>query len=185
MEEPERVALGVADQNSLDVGHIAARLLAVTLPMGLTLDEVIIQGESVHISKDPFNISLPTPGSMDVRISEASLAEFLNHKAPGGLSGFKVRFADELIHIEAKASIIISVNVGAVCRLRIEEETKLYVELVRMESIGGTGAHNLVQRQLDGINPVVDVKDLPLNATLNSVETDGSWLVLRGSVAPR
>ncbi|HVT13142.1 MAG TPA: LmeA family phospholipid-binding protein [Fimbriimonadaceae bacterium] len=175
----------MADQNSLDVGHLAARLLAVTLPMGLTLDEIVIQGENVHIEKDPFQISLPTPGSMEVRISDTSLAAFLDRRAPGGLSEFRVRFADGLIHVEAKASIIISVNVGAVCRLRIEDGTKLFVELVRMESIGGSGAHNLVQRQLDGINPVIDVKDLPVNAMLDSVETEGSWLVLKGSIAPR
>ncbi|HWA83365.1 MAG TPA: LmeA family phospholipid-binding protein [Fimbriimonadaceae bacterium] len=175
----------MADQNSLDVGHFAARLLAVTLPMGLSLDEIIIQGENVHLEKEPFQISLPEPGSMEVRISDASLAEFLNNRAPGGLSGFKVRFADGFIHVEAKASIIISVNVGAVCRLRIEDGTKLFVELVRMESIGGSGAHNLVQRQLDGINPIIDVKDLPFNAALDTVETEGAWLVLKGTISPR
>ncbi|MFI5386093.1 MAG: LmeA family phospholipid-binding protein [Fimbriimonadales bacterium] len=173
------------ENQSLDVGHIAARLLAVTLPMGLTLDEIILEGESVHIEKEPFSISLARPGSMDVRVSEASVAEFLNERAPGGLSDFRVRLSEGLVYIDAKASLIISINVGAVCKLRIEEESKLYVDLVRMEAIGGSGAHNLVQRQLDSINPVMNVADLPLNAILTSVEVENQWLVVRGTIAPR
>ena len=175
----------MASKQTLDVGHIAARLLAVTLSMGLTLDEIIVQGEGVHLEHDPFEISLGSPGTLDIRISESSLAEFLNHKAPGGLSDFKVKLADGLIHIEAKASMIISISVGAVCKLRIEDGTKLFVDLVRMEAIGGTGAYNLVQRQLDNINPVLDTAELPVRAELATIEIENQWLVLHGTIAPR
>jgi hypothetical protein len=175
----------VPEHKSLDVGHVAARLLAVTLPMGLTLDEVIIQGESLHLESHPFSIGLPQPGTLDVRISGASLIDFLDRKAPGNLSEFKVRFEEGLIHIDAKMSMIISMNVGAVCRLRIEEGTKLFVDLVRMDAIGGTGAFNLVQKQLDALNPLIDVQDLPFDAMLESVDADGEYLVLRGTITPR
>lgn len=175
----------MAEKQKLNVGHVAARLLAVTLPMGLTLDEIIIQGENLLIESEPVSFNLGTPGTLDIRISESSLGEFLNHKAPGGLSGFKVKLADGHIHVEAKASMIITINVGAVCKLRIEDGTKLYVDLVRMEAIGGTGAYNLVQRQLDNINPVLDTADLPVSAELTRVEIENQWLVLHGTIAPR
>jgi hypothetical protein len=175
----------VAEHKSIDVGQLAARLVAVALPMGLTLDEVIIQAEGLHLEKSPFSIALSTPGSLEVRLSAKSLADFLNHKAPGGLSGFKVRLEEDNIYIEAKATIIISVSVGAVCRLRIEDESRMFVDLVRVEAIGGTGAHNIVQRQLDNINPIIDGKDLPVHATFRSVHNEGDWLVIRGTIAPR
>jgi hypothetical protein len=175
----------VAEHKSIDVGQLAARLVAVELPMGLTLDEVIIQGEGLHLEKSPFRITLPEPGSLEVRISGDSLAAFLNEKAPGGLSGFKVRLEDGQIHVEAKATMIISMTVGAVSELRIEDESKIFVDLVRVESIGGTGIHNIVQRQLDSINPVIDAKDLPVAATFNSVKIEDNWLVIRGTIAPR
>jgi hypothetical protein len=154
--------------------------------MGLVLDEVLIQGEAVHVDKDPFNVVLVEPGSLEVRISEAALAAFLNKKAPGGLSDFQVTMLEGYVRVEAKASIIISkVDVAAVCKLRIEEGAKLFVDLVRVEAIGGTGAHNIVQRQLDGINPVIDVDHLPVQATLTSVESDHHWLVVLGTIAPK
>jgi hypothetical protein len=175
----------VADDKTLDVGHVAARLLAVALPMGLVLDEVIIEGEGLHIEKHPFSVSLSQPGSLLVRVGAASLAAFLEIKAPGGLSGFQVGIANGEITVNARATIIITLNVGAVCKLRIEDESRLFVDLVRVESIGGTGAHNLVQRQLDSINPVMDVADLPLAARLETVEMENEWIVLRGTVAPK
>src|SRR5579862_7790593 len=163
-------------QQSLDVGHVAARVLQVGLPMGLTLDEVILEGEGLHLETHPLRVSLYQPGKLQVRIGEESLAGFLNTKAPGGLKDFRVRLLDDYIHVEAMVSMIISINVGAVCRLVIEDETKLVVELVRIESIGGSGAHNLVQKQLDSINPVLDAKDLPVDATFSSVLIEDHWL---------
>jgi hypothetical protein len=175
----------VAHKKPVDVGHLAARLLSLKLPMGLVLDEVIIQGSDLQIGRDPFKVEMPEVGSLEVRLSEKSLADFLNQRAPGGLSGFEVKFAAGQIHVRAKASMIISLSVGAVCSLRIEDETNLIVDLVRMESIGGTGAHNLVQKQLDSINPIVRAKDFPVDVTFSSVEIGDQWLVLNGTISPR
>lgn len=173
------------DSKTLDVGHVAARLLSVTLPMGLVLDEVIVQGEGLHLEKEPFSLTLAQPGSLEVRLGADSLAAFLEKKAPGGLSGFQVQIRGGEIVVNARANIIISINVGAVCKLRVEEGAKLYVDLVRVEAIGGSGAHNLVQRQLDSINPVMDAADLPLDARIETVEMENDWIVLRGKIAPK
>jgi hypothetical protein len=81
--------------------------------------------------------------------------------------------------------MIISINVGAVCKLRIENESELYVDLVRVEAIGGSGAHNIVQRQLDNINPVIKAQDLPLDAAIQSVEAENGWIIVRGTLSPR
>jgi hypothetical protein len=153
--------------------------------MGLTLDEVIIQGEGLHLETDPFSAALKQPGTLDVRISAQGLADFLNNRSPGGLSNFQVRIADGEIFIDAKATMIISINVGAVCKLRIENGTDLFVDLVRVEAIGGTGAHNIVQRQLDSINPVLKAQDLPINATIETVECENDWIAVHGTLSPK
>ncbi len=170
---------------TVNVGHVAARLLSVELPMGLTLDEVMIEGEGLHVEKEPFLIQLKEPGSLEVRVSEASLAAFLSHKSPAGLSNFRVTLGDGLINVQATATMLISINVGAVCTLRIDGGTRLFVELQRVDAIGGPGIHNLVQKQLDAINPVVDVSDLPIGATLLKVEVANSWVHLSGTISPR
>lgn len=153
--------------------------------MGLTLDEILMQGEALHLESDPFTATLPQPGSLEVRVSAESLADFLEKKAPGGLKDFSVTLKEGHVFVEARATVIISINVGAVCKLRIEDESELYVDLVRVEAIGGSGAHNIVQRQLDNINPVLKTQDLPLEAKIQSVEAENDWLVVRGSIAPR
>jgi len=163
---------------------VAARLLSVKLSMGLVLDEVLVEGEGLSLQAKPFEANLADPGSMEVRVSDRSIAAFLNDRAPGGLRDFQVRLSGGLIEVEATASLIISIGVGAVCRLAIQDQSKLSIELVRIESIGGTGAQNLVKKQLDAINPIIDARDLPVSATLESVEVDQGWIVLRGTIAP-
>ncbi len=153
--------------------------------MGLVLDEIIVEGERLELGTEPLSLSMPRPGSLEVRLTEDSLARFLNEKAPAGLKEFKVRLADGVIQIEATASLIISVKIGATCRLTIENESKLVVELVRMDAIGGSGMQNIVQRQLDAINPVLDADHLPVAATFKSVEIDQQLLVVYGTVAPK
>lgn len=177
--------VAVSDGKTLDVGHLAARLIGVTLPMGLTIDEVIVQGENLHLEASPFAATLPKPASLDVRISADSLADFLEKKAPGGLKDFQIQLKGGEIFVEARATMIISINVGAVCKLRIEDGKELYVDLVRVEAIGGSGIHNIVQKQLDSINPVLKAQDLPLDATLETVECDNDWIVLHGTLAPK
>jgi len=152
--------------------------------MGLVLDEVILEGEELRLESEPFSAALGKPGSLEVRVSEHSVASFLNERAPSGLRDFSVRLAGGMIEVDATASMIISITVGAICRLVIEDGRKLIIELVRMEAIGGTGAHNLVKKQLDNINPIFDVKQLPLSASLQGVEVDQGWIVLRGTVLP-
>lgn len=151
--------------------------------MGLTLDEVVIMGERLSLGHDPFSIGLDKPGTMEVRVSDLSLAAFLNEKTP--IRDAKIRFDKDQIHVEGRATVVIPIGFSAVCSLRIEDDTKLYVELVRMESIGGSGAVNIVQRQLDSINPVIDLADFPLDATISSVAMEKDWLVLKGTIAPR
>jgi hypothetical protein len=48
----------------------------------------------------------------------------------------------------------------------------------------GAGPRQLVQKQLDSINPVIDASELPLNVTLGSVEVGGGKVLLKGRLSP-
>lgn len=175
----------MSSKEPLHVGHIVARLLSVRLPMGLVLDEVIVQGEDLTLTKHPISIKLDQPGSLEVRLGESGLGAFLEKKAPSSLSDFKVRLKDERILVEASVKMIFSIDVTATCKLRIVEGKQLFVELEKLDAIGGQSTFGMVQSQLDKINPVLDVKDLPVEAVLNNVIIDNGILTLFGSVSPR
>lgn len=167
----------------LDVAHLAARFLNVRLPMGLVLDEVLVEGEGLRLEGEPLQITLEAPGQMTVRVSAASLSAFLNEKKPGGLSGFRTEIGGGLLQIEARAPLL-PFTATAHCRLEIVEGRELHVRLERLASIGGSGAATMVQRQLDGLNPIVDLAEFPVQATLESVEGEDDWLILLGTIAP-
>lgn len=166
------------------VGSLGALLTGVELPIGLVLDVVEVAGEGLEIDGEPFAIRLAQPGSIRVRVGEAGLAQFLSAKAPGGLKNFRVTLTDGEIRVRATATILFPIEVAANCVLRIEEGSRLYVDLKRMDSVGGAGIAAIVQRQLDSINPIFDVSDLPLAVELQTVEIAEGILELTGAASP-
>jgi hypothetical protein len=167
----------------LEVATLDAELGGVVLPMGLRLDRATIRGRGLHLNKDPFSIELGQPGELEVRVKEDALAEFLEQKAPAGLRDFEVQLREGRIYVKASIRMILEVRGLAICRLKIEEGRRLLVELESVD-VMGVGAKNLLQAQLDQVNPVLDTDDLPLRATLTSVDVEEGEVVLRGEVLP-
>jgi hypothetical protein len=168
----------------LEVATIDAHLTGVVLPMGLKLDEAVIRGQGLHLVKEPFSIQLNEPGSLEVKVGESSLEQFLESQAPAGLRDFEVQLRDGRIFAKASIRMILEVRGLAICRLRIEGGKRLMVDLESVDVLG-VGARNLLQAQLDQINPVLDADDLPVDATLTEVAIEDGNVVLRGTVLPR
>ena len=168
----------------LELGSLNARLERLKLPMGLVLDRVDISGENVHLEGDPFKIELEKPGALEVVVSEKSLEAFLNEKAPGGLSGFEATLVNDKIYIQANMQMILTIRAAAVCTLRVEGGKQLFVDLESVDVLG-VGAKNLVQKQLDSLNPILDASDLPLDATITSAKVAKGEIVVRGEVEPK
>lgn len=166
------------------VGSLGALLTGVETPIGLILDEVEIAGEGLEVDGEPFALRLPQPASLRVRVGEASLARFLDGKAPGGLKNFRVSLAEDEVRVKATATVLFPIEVAATCVLRIEEGRRLCVDLKRMDSVGGAGIAAIVQRQLAAINPVFDAASLPFPVEIRTVEIAGGFLDLKGVVSP-
>lgn len=151
--------------------------------MGLVVDEVTVSGAAAHIDVKPFALKLANPGQFEAHVAALDLAAFLDSKAPGGLKDFALAIRDGNIYVEATARVIVEVRAKVACTLRIQEGTKIYIDLVSVDVVF-PGAKNMVQSQLDQINPILDASTFPLNVTFQDVSADHDRIVLKGTAAP-
>lgn len=165
----------------LQVKTLEATLTAVVLPFGLTLDRVTVHGQGIHLDSDPFEFSLKKPGKLEVVVSTASVSAFLNLNAPSAIKDFDVAIDEGRLLVKASAKIVVTIKVVAECSLEIVDKRQLFV---RLKSVGklGSAVHKLVQKQLDEINPVLDVKDLPLSASLEAIKLEHGNITVTGTI---
>jgi hypothetical protein len=169
---------------SLTITQVSAVLHGVTLPMGLTLSRVTVEGSGLSWQKEPFKIELDAPGSFKAHVTQDALADFLNKQRPAGLKNFKVQAQGGRLHLDALRSMLIDVPAKAVCTLRIVDKRQLFVDLESVEIMGAAAKH-LVQAQLDKINPVLDVAEFPVSAELLELAVDNGEVIMKGTLAPR
>ena len=168
----------------LKIGSADVSLRGLILPMGLRIDTVLIQGSNLSCSYSPTNITAEEPGKLDVFVSAVDLNQFLNTMAGTGLKNISIEAKDGALHIRATKTVLIDVKAYAVCTLRIDSHRKLFVDLQSVE-IMGVGTKQLIQSQLDKINPVVDTADFPIPALMDTVQiVDGGIKVLGRVHAP-
>lgn len=172
------------NSQSLDVASFDASLKGVILPIGLKLDQVTLRGNGLHLENDPFRASVTKPGDMVVTVTQESLAEFLNQQSPAGLRNFQVTAQNGKLIVQASKTILFEVRATALCTLRIVDGSQLFVDLESVDVMGGGSLTNMVRSQLDALNPILDAKDLPVKAVLNTVDIDAGQVVLRGKVSP-
>jgi hypothetical protein len=173
----------VPENHIIDVGFVQASFRDLVLPMGLRVDTVNIAAEGLHFETEPFLASVRRPGTFEVFVGEASLGEFLNKKAPGNVRKFRVSAASGKLDVQASVIMLIELPATAICTLKIVDKRYLYVELESV-NVMGAGATSLVQSQLEKINPVLDVEEFPVRASLDRVEIVEGGVKLIGTVAP-
>ena len=174
----------MSHKRTLDIESFDANLRGLILPMGLRVDSVKLSGQDLRLSHKPFEAAVEEPGRLEVFVTVGDLAAFLNKTSPNGLKNVAVEGKNGVLHIRATKTVLIDVKAYAVCSLRIVDSQKLYVDLESID-IMGAGPKQLMQSQLDKINPVVDVADFPVEATLETVKVSPEGIVLLGRVAPR
>lgn len=171
------------ENHIVDVGFIQANFRDLVLPMGLRVDTVKISADGLHFETEPFLATVKQPGTFEVFVSDASLSEFLNKKAPGNVKKFRVTSKNGKLDVQASVVMLIELPATAICTLRIVEQRYLYVDLESV-NVMGAGATSLVQSQLEKINPVLDVEEFPVRASLNRVDIVEGGVLLLGTVAP-
>ncbi len=173
----------MAENQRVQVGYVQANLRDVTVPMGLTVDSIKITAEGLDVQTHPMEAKVSQPGNLEVFVGEKSLANFLNKKSPGGLRNFVVHAKEGKLHIQASMVMLLEIRATAICTLRIVDGQQLHVDLESVQ-IMGTGATNLVQSQIEKMNPVLDVGEFPVRASLDTVQVADGGIILLGKVAP-
>ncbi len=168
------------DHSDIAIGSIDATLRDLRLPVGLVLDYVKLDADGAAVRIDPVGISLKRAALVEVGIGERSLQAFLNLKAPGGLEDFRVHIRGGKVHVEAIKRVLVAVPARAVCSLRVVDETKLYVDVEDVQMLGA-GVKDMVQGQLDQMNPIVDLAQLPVKAMIKEIVVDDGQVTLRGT----
>ncbi len=171
------------NSNRTSVGSFELVAINLTLSMGLVIDRVIATGSDLVVSGPPIKVDAPQPGKLRVEISQKALSSFLDKQAPAGLRNFDVNADNGKLIVNAVKKVVLDVKATAICTLRIVDGKELWVDLQSVDVMGGS-LTNLVQSQLDSLNPVFDARELPLNATLTTVEIAGGQVVLHGTLAP-
>lgn len=165
----------------LAIESVDVSVKGLILPMGLRIERVTIHGTDLSCSHSPLSVSSKTPGSLEVFVSSSDLTEFLNRTAGTGLKSISIEAKDGALHVNAVKTVLIDVKAYAICGLRIENHQRIFVDLQTIE-IMGVGPKQLIQSQLDKINPVVDTADFPIPALLDTVEIIEGGIVVRGRV---
>jgi hypothetical protein len=174
----------MGSDSAVHVGAFEAVFRQVRLPMGLVVDEVRLAAVKGLLDKDPFQIHLEKPGTLLVRVLEKDLEAFLEKEAPGGLRDFEVSAKDGRINVCGTLKMIFDLRAAAICTLRIVNQRRLFVDLESVD-VMGVGAKSLVEAQLEKINPVLDVEELPFEVLLDSVTIEPGVIVLTGTAMPK
>jgi hypothetical protein len=172
---------GIGAGFGVTVASFSGILEDVILPMGLRLNRVQVQGMGLSAQINPIDAQLQTPASLEVLVSQDALEEFLTSKAPGGLRDFSVNLEGGRIHVTATLHVLIDMRASAVCRLEIQNRTRM-VAVLESAGVLGVTAKNLIQAQIDNINPVFDAEMLPIPCELQDVTIESGWIRVRGTV---
>lgn len=166
------------------IGAFEARFENVKTHLGLVLSTVHVQGSNVIVSREPAGVEMLEPGQVEVKIDEQALKVYLDEQAPGGLRNFEVEIEGGKMRLHATLVMLVPIKAAAVCTLRIVDGRQIFVDLASVE-VFGVGATGLVEGHLAKINPVLDVKDIPLDVKLDSVDLEDGYVLVRGTARPK
>lgn len=153
---------------------------SIALPIGLVVDKFSMDiGQASAVIK-PFNLSFQEPAKYEATVGQDSVADFLNKKGLGGLRDFGVKVANGKVVIEALARVIVELRVAVTCTLRVEDESKLFVDLESV-SVPGPMARGLVEKELAKANPIFDLAEIAPTVKIVSVIADDGVILVRGT----
>lgn len=176
----------MSSQTAWNIGaeQVALKVKRLDTPTGLAVAQVEVESGAVAFDEATRKVTLARPGTFTAVVEEADLSAFVKSKAPEGVEIDAVRLKPGGIVVEATVWFVISVSGEAECSLRIEEEQRLMVDVESVSVLGGS-LRNMVQKQIDAMNPVLDTSDLPVDVRLQAVTIEKGRIVLSGTLAPK
>ncbi len=168
--------------DSVQLGSLDALVQSLTLPNGLVLDEVRIEIGAASATLNPFALDLDRPGTFEVRVSADSVKSFLELQGVGGMKDVSVTAEGGRISVQGTVRVLVEIRVTATCVLRIEDGKKLFVEIQDLSVPGGM-ARNLVESQLEKVNPILDLTTAPIDVDLKTSDASDGYVIVSGSAS--
>ncbi len=165
----------------MHVGAAAAVFHRIETDFGLVVDELEIQAGACEIKTEPFVLGLDQAAEATAVISAASVKHVLEAKSPGSLRDFEVEIEGGIVTVACKATLVVQIPVKVTAKLEIVDATKVFVRVQHVDVLGGP-AKNLVEGQIEKLNPIFDTTEFPFGLVLESVACEQGKVVLSGSV---
>lgn len=169
--------------HDLHAEALAIDLKGFVLPNGLRIESLHIEGEGVRVQLDPFGWELTKPGKATALCLGSDLINLIADKLPAQVEKIEAEFFDGFVRIDAKARMIVQINVNIEAGLKIVDGKSLHIDLIKVD-VGGMGAKGLVEDKIEDANPILDVADLPIDMVLDKVIIDPGGITLNGTVNP-
>lgn len=169
--------------SNASVGPWEVTLQNLVTPVGLEISAVRLWGDGARLQTEPFAYEMDGEADVEALILAPVLEAFVRTKVPDNVQDMSLELEPGIVRIVATVKVILPVTATAICTLRLEEGTKVLVELQSVEMLGA-GVKSLVQKQLDAINPVLDVSTWPMDVHLTELRVEEGRLVATGKVKP-
>ncbi len=163
----------------LTLDRLHAEVNGLTLHFGLRLEHIVIEAQAATVDIKTGALELGAEGRLTAEILPEGVTSLLEARSKGMLRDVVVRMPDGEIEIEATAKVVFEVRATLTCRLRVVEGRQVFVDLV---DLSVPVARGLVEGQLEQLNPVFDVADLPLALELTRVAVEGGRIAIEGRV---
>lgn len=150
-----------------------------TTPPGLVVSRIELSGAGLVPHRHGLDAEGPIP--FRATVSEVALAEFLDKKRPGGLTGFAVRVTPESISIRATKRVIVAIPLAVECAIDILDRKRMNIRLLDASAFGA-GVKTLAENEVAKANPVFDAADVPVRLELDRVELGDGVITLFGEL---
>ena len=159
--------------------ELELRITGLVLPFGLELDEVLLHGCEVEVGSEPFSAVAHGKSPASVRVSAEAIERLLQGLLLSSISDITVSTEGDKLKVAAVVRVIVPIPAVALCALVLDEGKRVRIALESVEPAGGRA---IVERQLNQINPIVDLTSLPVDLTIERVQVADGWVTLTGHV---
>lgn len=143
--------------------------------------EAEVKSEGIEISMKPLLVTKGMKASIRAVIRADDLREHLERTKPGGLAAFNVTMEADEITVTGVTKLLIPVQVGARGRL-VFSNARLEFVPERAEVAGVPAPEGMVREQLDKINPILDLSELPLEVSDPEFRMQNGFLTVRATI---